>query len=57
MRAKIALTSLVLGALLISGCATVQPQFTVRVDSISGATADKNSYILLPGNKDTKAVG
>ena len=55
MRANIALTSLFLGALLISGCATTQPQFNVMVDSISGAIADKNSYILLPGNKDTKA--
>lgn len=55
MRAKIAPASVVLGALLLSGCATIQPQFSVRVDSISGATTDKSSYILLPGNKDTKA--
>lgn len=55
MRAKIALTSLLLGVLLLSGCATTQPQFEVRVDSISSEKTDKNSYILLPGNKDTKA--
>ena len=55
MRASIALTSFLLSALLVSGCATLQPQFSVRVDSISGATADRDLYILLPGNKDTKA--
>ncbi len=55
MRANIALTSLLLGVLLLSGCATIQPQFHVRVDSISGEKPDKSSYILLPGNKDTKA--
>ena len=54
MRARITLTSLILAAFLMAGCATMQPQFSVRVDSIAGATADKNSYILLPGNKDTK---
>lgn len=55
MRVNIALTSLLLGVLLLSGCATMQPQFQVRVDSISGEKPDKKSYILLPGNKDTKA--
>ncbi len=57
MRVRVVLTSLILVALLMSGCATTQPQpyFSVTVDSISGAAAEKNSYILLPGNKDTKA--
>ena len=39
----------------MSGCATTQPQFSVMVDSIGGAIAEKNSYSLLPGNKETKA--
>lgn len=55
MRVNIALTSLLLGVLLLSGCATMQPQFQVRVDSISGEKSNKHLYILLPGNKDTKA--
>lgn len=55
MKARIAVITILLAALVVSGCATMQPQFSVRVDSISGGTADKNSYILLPGNKDTKA--
>jgi hypothetical protein len=33
----------------------MQRPFQVSVDSISGERPDKNSYILLPGNKDTKA--
>ncbi len=37
----------------MSGCATIQPVFMVSVDSISSAIADKKSYALLPGNKDT----
>jgi len=54
MSTRIALTTLLVAALVISGCATMQPQYIVRVDSISGGAAGKNSYILLPGNKDTK---
>lgn len=55
MRISVALTSLFFGVLLLSGCATTQPRFSVNVDSISGSDVDKNSYVLLPGNKDTKA--
>ena len=57
MRVRVVLTSLILLALLLTGCATMQPQpqFTVMVDTIGGATTEKNSYILLPGNKDTKS--
>jgi hypothetical protein len=40
---------------LLSGCATTQPQFSVKVDSISGGEINNNAYILIPGNKDTKA--
>lgn len=54
MRARFTVTIFLLAALVVSGCATTQPQFSVKVDSISGQTADKGSYILLPGNKDTK---
>jgi hypothetical protein len=55
MRARFSAVLLLAAALVVSGCATTQPQFSVRVDSISGGAVDKNSYILLPGNKDTKA--
>ena len=55
MRARFLTAVLLLAVLTASGCATVQPQFSVRVDSISGGVTEKNSYILLPGNKDTKA--
>lgn len=39
---------------LLSGCATTR-EFHVNVDSISDLGNSKNSYVLLPGNKDTKA--
>lgn len=55
MRARFPVAILLLAALVLSGCAPMQPQFSVRVDSISGGAVDKNSYILLPGDKDTKA--
>ena len=58
MRVRVVLKSFILVALLMSGCATTQPEqprFFVSVDTIGGATAEKNLYILLPGNKDTKA--
>lgn len=55
MRRAVALSSIFFGVLLLSGCVTTQPGFTVKVDSIGGPGVDKNSYILFPGNKDTKA--
>jgi hypothetical protein len=55
MRISVALTSIFFSIVLLSGCATTQPGFSVKVDSISGTSADKTSYILLPGNKDAKA--
>lgn len=55
MRAKSSAIILLAAALVVSGCATVQPEFNVRVDSISGGSVDKKSFILIPGNKDTKS--
>ena len=55
MRARFSALTILVAVLLVSGCATVQPQFHVKVDSISDRSVDKNLYILLPGNKDTKA--
>ncbi len=55
MRARISAAIILVIASVVSGCAAVQPSFSVRVDSISGGAVDKTSYILLPGNKDTKA--
>lgn len=40
--------------MLVSGCASVTPNFEVSVDSISGeGPIAKPLYVLLPGNKDT----
>ncbi len=55
MRVTNRLSSLFFGALLLSGCVTTQDGFVVDVDSISGSDLDKRSYILMPGNKDTRA--
>lgn len=55
MRIYLSLLSLLVGMILLSSCATTQPKFHVYVDSISDSSVDKKSYILLPGNKDTKA--
>ncbi len=39
---------------LLSNCATVQPPFLVKIDSIKAdSSAGKKTYILLPGNKNT----
>lgn len=51
-----------LGILLLSGCAMTQPKFKVQINSISSSSDNsdennKNSYILLPGNKKIKAKG
>lgn len=54
MRISAALLSIFFSVSLLSGCATRQPIYGVVVDSISGSSVDKKSYILLPGNKDTK---
>jgi len=55
MKLNIATISLLFGALILSGCATMQPPtFFVNVDSIGSAKENK-TYILLPSNKDTKA--
>lgn len=51
MKLNIATISLLFGLLLLSGCASI---FHVNVDSIGNAKENK-TYILLPGNKDTKA--
>lgn len=55
MKLNFSLLSLVFGVLILSGCATTQPKFHVNVDSIGSASENKKSYVLLPGNKDTKA--
>ncbi len=55
MRIKIALSSLSLAILFLSGCGLLPPTFSVRVDSIGSSSADKKTYQLLPGNKDVKA--
>jgi len=55
MGAESAIRCLLLSLLLISGCATFQPKFEVSVDSIARATADKKSYLLLPGSEDITA--
>jgi len=52
---KISAAILLVVTLVVSGCATTQLKFSVRVDSIRGGAVDKSSYILLPGDKDTKA--
>ncbi len=52
---NIFVATLFLGMLVLTGCATTQPQFSVKVDSISGGASAKTSYILLPGEKDAKA--
>jgi hypothetical protein len=54
MKSNIALTAILLGILLISGCADTKTPFIVKIESISGTITNKNSYVLLPGNKDTK---
>jgi len=52
---NIAIIFLLFGALILSGCATMQPPACyVNVDSIGNAK-DNKIYILLPSNKDTKA--
>ena len=53
MRITSVVTSIIIGLLLLSGCATTQQGFIVNVNSISGPAANNNSYILLPGDKDT----
>lgn len=53
MTARFSALTLLMAVLVVSGCATVQPQFKVMVDSISDGSFNKKSYILLPGNKDT----
>ncbi len=54
MKLKIVIISLWFSVLLLSGCANMRPPtFYVNVDSIGDAGSNK-TYILLPGNKDTK---
>ena len=55
MKFRVAITALVLGVLILSGCAATATKIHVKVDSISGVESSKNKYILLPGNKDTTA--
>ncbi len=54
MKLNFPLLSLVFVVLILSGCATTQPKFRVNVDSIGSSSENKKSYVLLPGNKDTK---
>lgn len=54
-----ALAPLLLTALLHAGCATpttVAPSFEVEVNSLAGpGAAERKTFLLLPGNKDTEA--
>lgn len=52
---KIALSGFFLGLLLLAGCGARGPAYLMEVDSITGPSADKKTYLLLPGNKDVKA--
>jgi len=52
---RLYLTSIAMLFLLFTfGCAPTVPSFKVNVDTIGNAEESAKSYLLLPGNKDTK---
>jgi len=55
MKARMLGIALLWAVIVMSGCATPQPDFRVRIDSISGAPVQDDAYILLPANKDVHA--
>lgn len=54
MKTSVTLVGVFFIVIYLSGCATTRPAFSVQVDAISSEHVNKTTYILLPGNKETK---